>query len=31
MAKKTKPEDDTLLDVEVYTKTERFVDENRST
>ena len=31
MAKKTKPEDDTLLDVgEVYTKTERFVDENRS-
>lgn len=30
MAKKTKPEDDTLLDVgEVYTKTERFVDENR--
>ncbi|HBP45219.1 MAG TPA: hypothetical protein DD635_04910 [Flavobacteriales bacterium] len=32
MAKKTKPEDDTLLDVgEVYTKTERFIDENRST
>ena len=32
MAKKTKPEDDTLLDVgEVYTKTERFVDENRQT
>ena len=32
MAKKTKPEDDTLLDVgEVYTKTERFVDENRRT
>lgn len=32
MAKKTKPEDDTLLDVgEVYTKTERFVDENRNT
>lgn len=31
MAKKTKPEDETLLDVgEVYTKTERFVDENRS-
>jgi tetratricopeptide (TPR) repeat protein len=32
MAKKTKPENDTLLDVgEVYTKTERFVDENRQT
>ena len=32
MAKKTKPEHDTLLDVgEVYTKTERFVDENRQT
>jgi hypothetical protein len=31
MAKKTKPEDDTLLDVgEAYTKTEKFVDENRS-
>jgi tetratricopeptide (TPR) repeat protein len=31
MAKKTKPQDDTLLDVgEAYTKTEKFVDENRS-
>ena len=31
MAKKTKPEDDTLLNVgEAYTKTEKFVDENRS-